>query len=478
MSVRNRGGTTAPLADTKLIVIVSMVAAAASSDATTECHLRLTASAGIRYPMSQSSSIDTSGLLQTMPPRLGNLFGISTIRPRTARSCGIVELRYSRSPAPAARTCRSKARHELRLGRRGRLLLHTHQQRLARVRGEEPRRTRAARRSTRSPHRRIGDGCAACRPVRRGSARPGTGTPALSCCVTVQFSALHPQRGHEVDDRCPTTEACSRVMGAGDGDARSAARRRPARAIQRVRSIGDSSAPATTGRVSIAAEASAAAPRTVRRVTDPVTCQLHATRSVVSVAAAVARIRARSPHPPAHRAAACWPDRCRTTGSPRRRPRTHPSGVGSAGAAGTSSMILLLPRVGDIVPEPPAPIGPVERGLAVLGSASTDTSPNSVIRTGAALATTSAAATGSTVRMHRPQDAAVVDRRRRRRQRDGLMTGQQLHGGCTRCHARMLAEPTATHVAIPSIANSVCLALQCLIDKLRCTHAMNHQGNQ
>jgi hypothetical protein len=54
MSVRNRGGTTSPLAYTKLIVILAMVSAAASSDVTTECHLRSTASAGVRYPMSQS----------------------------------------------------------------------------------------------------------------------------------------------------------------------------------------------------------------------------------------------------------------------------------------------------------------------------------------------------------------------------------------------------------------------------------------
>jgi hypothetical protein len=38
-------------------------------------------------------------------------------------------------------------------------------------------------------------------------------------------------------------------------------------------------------------------------------------------------------------------------------------------------------------------------------------------------------------RLHRAQDAAIVDRRRGRRQRDGLMADQQLHGGCTRCHA-------------------------------------------
>ena len=90
------------------------------------------------------------------------------------------------------------------------------------------------------------------------------------------------------------------------------------------------------------------------------------TLCAVSVAAGMARTRARSPHPPAHRAAVVLAgsipnNRFATTTAPYRS-----MCAGSASWAGTSNMSLAVPAVGDIVSEPPAPIVLVERWLAVL----------------------------------------------------------------------------------------------------------------
>ena len=114
------------------------------------------------------------------------------------------------------------------------------------------------------------------RSVPSGSAWQRTSrnrTPALSCCVTVQFwhcthsAVTKSTTGATPPKRAP--ESCVPGMVMPLSGASSASR-----AIQRGRSIGGSSAPATTGRTSIAAGASAAARRTVRRLIEPVTCRL------------------------------------------------------------------------------------------------------------------------------------------------------------------------------------------------------------
>ena len=152
-----------------------------------------------------------------MPPRLGNLLGISTIRPRTSRSCGIVGSRYSRSPASASRTCRSNAATNCGSG----VVDASCCTRISNASVGFAARNATHSRSTSVNEELLVDEQVmdAQRAVPFGVAahvqEPDPGVELLRGSVL----ALHPQRGHEVDHRRHTTEACSRVVRAGDGDA-------------------------------------------------------------------------------------------------------------------------------------------------------------------------------------------------------------------------------------------------------------------